>query len=335
MIPAPLVAVDVGGTHTKIRVVSGVDKEATVEVERVARSRSEMLAVLADTLSANTDEAPGWCVVTAAGPVQQGRRVRMTNWPDERRIELDDLASAGVDTSRASIVNDMVGSAMGIVAHNVESNGPDRWARRLHGDADQASRGNMVVIMPGTGLGVAGVVHLGHQRSAGYHVVPCELQHTSIGVLSDAQERVTRQMRERLGLARPSWEHFVCGHGLVRVHQMLNGADEPLLDAGEIARRAVAGEDLMCRDALAMFYQCAGGIAQLTALSFLPSGGIYLSGRSSRLNAPFIVDSTFLSELHNNDTHGELLKEFPVYLVTEDTNLDGGIFLARHHLARQ
>jgi glucokinase len=62
---------------------------------------------------------------------------------------------------------------------------------------------------------------------------------------------------------------------------------------------------------------------------------VYLSGRSSRLNAAFIENSQFVTELRNNDTHGDILEQFPVYLVTEDTNLDGGIFLARHHLARQ
>ena len=334
MIASPLVAVDVGGTHTKIRMVSSIDQDATLEVEQVARNRTDMLEILSETLKANTSDTPAWCVLSAAGPVEQGQHVRMTNWPSQRRIALADLGRAGVDTERATVVNDMVVSAMGIVAHNVQSGGPDNWARRIYGESPTPTAGNMVVIMPGTGLGVAGVVHLGHQRSAGYHVVPCELQHTSIGVLSDAQQRVAEQMRRRLGLERPSWEHFVCGHGLVRVHQMLSGADEPELDAGDIARRALSGEDMICRDALSLFYQCAGGIAQLTALSFLPTAGIYLSGRSSRLNAPFIVDSAFVSELQNNATHGDLLRNFPVYLVTEDTNLDGGIFLARHHLAR-
>lgn len=334
MIAAPLVAVDVGGTHTKIRMVSSIDQDATLEVERVAQNRTDMLALLRETLKSNTQDPPAWCVLSAAGPVEDGRHVRLTNWPSERRIAVDDLKSAGIDTSRTTIVNDMVVSAMGIVAHNVQSGGPDNWARRLSGNGDTPMGNNMVVIMPGTGLGVAGVVHLGQQKSAGYHVVPCELQHAAIGTISDAQQRVAEQMRKRLGIQRPSWEHFVCGHGLVRVHQMLSGADEPVLDAGEIARRAQTGDDVTCRDALSLFYRCAGGIAQLTALSFLPRGGIYLSGRSSRLNAPFIVDSAFVEELQNNVTHGDILKTFNVYLVTEDTNLDGGIFLARHHLAR-
>lgn len=335
MIAAPLVAVDVGGTHTKIRIVSSIDHDATLEVEQVARNRTDMLGILGDTLSANTDGAPLWCVLSAAGPVEDGEHVRMTNWPSQRRIALADLAKAGVDTRRATVVNDMVVSAMGIVAQNVQSKGPDNWARQLYSEGKTATGGNMVVIMPGTGLGVAGVVHLGRQPSTGYHVVPCELQHASIGALGDAQQRVVEQMRRRLGIERPSWEHFVCGHGLVRVHQMLQGADEPVMEAGDIAKHALAGDDIACRDALSLFYQCAGGIAQLTALSFLPSGGIYLSGRSSRLNAPFIVDSGFVTELQNNATHGDLLRNFNVYLVTEDTNLDGGIFLARHHLSRQ
>lgn len=335
MIPAPLLAVDVGGTHTKMRIVASADRCNVAEVEQVVRKRSDMLEFIGDTLSSNTTDEPLWCVVSAAGPVEDGERVRMTNWPGERQIALSDLATVGIDTARATIVNDMVVSALGIVAYNVDSGGPDNWARRLAGSGETRVGGNMVVIMPGTGLGVAGVVHLGREPSAGYHVVPCEVQHTPIGALSPAQQRIAQQMRDRLGIERPSWEHFVCGHGLVRVHQMLCGSTTPVMEAGDIAKQAVAGNDATCREALDMFYLCAGGIAQVTALSFLPDSGVYLSGRSSRLNAPFIENSQFVSELCNNDTHGELLEQFPVYLVTKDTNLDGGIFLARHHLSRQ
>jgi len=334
MIAAPLLAVDIGGTNTKIRLVSSTDSASSIEVERPVANRSDMLNVLRETLNDNAATPPVYCVVSAAGPVEGGERVRMTNWKNERVVSLSDLALAGVDTKRATMVNDMVVSSLGIVAHNVESRGPDNWARRLSGSGETPVGGNMVVIMPGTGLGVAGVVHVGSNPAAVYRVVPCELQHAPIGALNDLQQQVRERMRNRLGIERPSWEHFVCGHGLVRVHQMLNNADEPMLSAADIARRGIAGTDSSCRQAMDLFYLCAGGIAQLTALCFLPTSGIYLSGRSSRDNASFIVKSQFVRELQNNVTHGDLLKKFDVYLVTQDTNLDGGIFLARHRLAR-
>lgn len=334
MIVAPLLAVDVGGTNTKIRLVSSTDSASSVEIERPVANRTDMLEVLREALADNAATAPVYCVVSAAGPVEGRERVRMTNWKNERVVSLQDLALAGIDTGRAMIVNDMVVSSLGIVAHNVDRGGPANWARRLSGTGNTPVGGNMVVIMPGTGLGVAGVVHVGSNPAAGYRVVPCELQHAPIGALTDLQQQVRQRMRDRLGIERPSWEHFVCGHGLVRVHQMLNSADEPLLSAADIARRGVAGTDSSCREAMELFYLCAGGIAQLTALCFLPASGVYLSGRSSRDNASFIVKSQFVSELQNNATHGDLLKQFDVYLVTEDTNLDGGIFLARHQLAR-
>jgi len=334
MIPAPLVAVDVGGTHTKIRITSMTDRDATLEVAHVIDNRSDMLELLRETLIANTASTPNYCVLSAAGPVDGTAQVRMTNWSRERLISVSDLSIAGVDVQRATVVNDMVVSALGIVAQNVDRGGPAAWARQLTDGAQAIPGGNMVVIMPGTGLGVAGVVHTGTNPNAGYHVVPCELQHAPIGHLSPAQAQVAQRMRDRLDMPRPSWESFSCGHGLVRVHQMLSNADAPLLDAGSIARKAIAGEDSVCREALELFYLCAGGIAQLTALSFLPTGGVYLSGRSSKLNEAFIVDSQFVTELRNNDTHGELLDDYPVYLVTQDTNLDGGIFLARTKRAR-
>ncbi len=334
MIVEPLVAIDIGGTNTKIRLVSSVDSASVLNIEHPIDRRSDMVQLLCDTLATNTVSAPRYCVMSVAGPVENGRSVTVTNWKKERIVTLDDLSLAGVDVTRATIVNDMVVSSMGIVAHNAERGGAGNWAHRLSGSGRTPIGGNMVVIMPGTGLGVAGVVHIGGNPNAGYRVVPCEVQHSPIGAISDLQRQVAERMRDRLKIKRPSWEHFVCGHGLVRVHQMLNHADEPLLSAPEIARKGVAGEDTTCRDALDLFYLCAGGIAQIAALSFLPEGGIYLSGRSSRHNAPFIEKSQFVTELQNNDTHGDLLKQFDVYLVTEDTNLDGGIFLARHQLSR-
>lgn len=332
MSPAPLVAIDIGGTNTKLRFVAPDGSGAPRDLEFQADTRAALVAIVRDALAEHAPDGPAWCVVSAAGPVTDDG-VTLTNWHADRRVTLDDLVGAGVDPARSLIVNDMVVSALGIVARNEAEGGARAWCQSLYEAPARARGGNMVIIMPGTGLGVAGVVRIEEGAFFRWHVVPCELQHASIGYINEEQKAVSRRMQMRLGLARPSWEDFACGRGLEQVYRSLRDDDDVSLSAPQIAARALTGDAPRAHQALSMFYLACGGIAQLAALSFLPGGGVYLSGRSTKNNVPFIPASPFLSELQNNRTHGDLLRTFDVFLVTADTNLDGGIYLARQRLA--
>ena len=143
----------------------------------------------------------------------------------------------------------------------------------------------------------------------------------------------------------PSWEEFVSGRGLVNIYDGLLGisrivpADtpsDPDDPAAWIAVNAVGQSDAGCREALEMYYRCMAKVAQILALTFQPFGGIYLSGKSTIRNLSFIENSGFIFELQDNLKLGQLLKRFPVYVITQkDLNIRGALWACseRIHLS--
>ncbi|MCH7696262.1 MAG: glucokinase [Proteobacteria bacterium] len=198
-----------------------------------------------------------------------------------------------------------------------------------------------MLIIPGTGVGVAAVIagRPDNKQSAPV-CVSCELQHTAIPILNSEHQQILNILKDKLGKTRPSWEDFISGKGLENIHDALmrisNDAGNTIngLPANEIAERAVQKSDTRCQAAMDMFYRCVGALAQVLALTFQPYGGIYLAGESSRKNSLFIPQSPLLTELHNNPVRYDLLQAFPVYLVPADINLDGAAYIASQQLSR-
>ena len=207
--------------------------------------------------------------------------------------------------------------------------------RIYHPAAAPVDSGNAVLIIPGTGVGLGAVVA---PAPAGPPALPlhisCEIQHTDAARLPEQFGTLAGLMQKRLGRDKLSWEDFVSGRGLVNMHACLadHRAAEDGPDAGEIARRAVAGTEAASVTALACYYHVCGALAQVMALSFQPSAGIFLGGSTTRQNRRFIEQSGFVRACQDNSVRGELLASFPVYLVPEYMNLNGAMYLAQQSM---
>src|SRR5262249_40326588 len=78
-----------------------------------------------------------------------------------------------------------------------------------------------------------------------------------------------------------SAERIASAAGLELVYQALgerNGRPEPVLDAPEIARRAVGGESDLCSEVIEVFCEILGTVAADLALTLGAQGGIYIGG---------------------------------------------------------
>ena len=293
--------------------------------------KQALLAFIRELLgTGNKAVRPDLAVLCFAGPII-GASVSMVNWVEQRDVSMEDLVQTGLPETGIILLNDMEAAAFALVACSKGHIRLRRTPLYAVAQSEHNRNANAVLMIPGTGIGVAAVVdRSGPEQQGEPQVLGCELQHTPIPELDAAQQDILNTMKTKLAINKPSWEDFISGKGLENIHRCLI----PERDVQEgrsaeaIAGLALQGKDEYCVSALNMFYQCCGALAQVLALTFQPYGGIYLAGESTRRNQEFISGSPFLRQLQNNKVRGGLLKDFPVYLVEDELNLAGAAYAA-------
>jgi glucokinase len=328
---------DVGGTHTRARLIRS-RKELLEQAEVIAERNAEIAdkQTLLDFIGALL--APHACRVSAAvlsfaGPVTAAA-VTMTNWKRLDAVRLADVTALGLPETNTAFINDMEAAAYCLIAHQLG------WTKltihELYAPAERVPgrARNAVLIIPGTGVGVAGVVMPADPDAGHPAPVSCELQHTAAAGLDADCTDVLQWLAHRLDKRQATWEDLVSGLGLENLHHYFRSRDAGAggvverLSAADVAARAVADSDRACIAALDCYYHAAGALAQVMALVFQPYAGVYLGGGTTVKNSSFIRKSSFVRRFQDNPVRGELLRSFPVYLVPEYLNLTGALFLA-------
>lgn len=350
-----ILSIDVGGTKTRggVALLDGdrilPHPAFSDSRERRLGSKGELAAFVRQMVKGLAPEGrPRRCVVSFAGPVISGSEVEITNWKGMPRIVASDLHGWGLPAGRTLMLNDMEAAAFGIVAlvhqEALASPGCVPFFVPEGRSAPDPLEANRILLMPGTGFGTAGIVTVPRAEGGWSHrPVASEVQHSPVVPLDERHARLVQWLREAQGLPDgPSWEDFVSGQGLVRIHEGLRAIGRPAAGghpptagadpAAAIAERAVGRTDPLSEEALDLFYRCAGRLAQIMALAYLPFGGIFLGGNSTVRNAPFIRTSRLIEELHKNARRRELLRRFPVYLVLEELNVRGGLWACKERI---
>jgi glucokinase len=320
-------AVDVGGTRTRVAlaVIQGGEAVFLWQVEAPLAGKAALGRFIREALR---DADPAYCAVDFAGPLEGRTGARMTNWAGNPLIRLNDLEAWGLPARRTLMLNDLESSACGILAQGARKDQVRTlYAPRRNGAAADGPR---VVVAPGTGLGTASIVD--------GRPLPSEVQHAACSPLDARHAGVVAWHERNLG-RYPSWEDLASGRGLEATYRALCAMDRvprrrtvlhgrPADAAGAVAR--AAGSDPLAREALEYYYGCAGRVAQLLALALQPTGGVFLCGSTTAGNAAFIRKGRFLREFQSNAAQGALLCRFPVFMVTADLNLLGGLWACRH-----
>ncbi|MBU6427938.1 MAG: glucokinase, partial [Cyanobacteria bacterium REEB65] len=265
-----LLAGDVGGTKTFLRLVHGPD------VVREARYDSQAYGDLAHMLREFLEPAsirPACSAIGVAGPVVQNR-CTATNLPwvlDGDRIAAD-LGIASV-----KLINDFAAIGWGIRALV-----PEDFAPLNPAVPDPA--GPIAFLGAGTGLGEGFLL----PALGGEVVVNSEGGHADLAPRNEAEIAVLRYLL-RLH-QRVSVERIVSGPGIANLYHYLvyagrkpNPAVRQAIDLGGdvgaiVSEHALAGDCALCVEAMNLFMGFYGAEAGNLALRVLPTGGVYLAG---------------------------------------------------------
>jgi glucokinase len=312
-----LLAGDNGGTKTLL--LRGRWLAGRLETLAEARFDSAAHADLADIVREFLAGAPPpqSACFAVAGPVQPapggGTQARITNLP--WLLDSDRLGRV-LGIGQVALINDLaaVGHGIGMLSASGV----------LTVQAGQPQADGLRAIMGiGTGLGMALVL----PGRDGAQVFPSEGGHVDFAPLDEQQVRLREFARQRLAIARVSFERLAAGPGLALIHEFLGGA---ALDAPSIAAAATAG-DAIADETLQLFARLCGAVAGNLALTCLPFGGLYLSGGVVQKNQPLFSSPAFVDAFHAKGRMAGLLRRMPLYVIGEPRV---GLLGAAAHAAR-
>lgn len=331
MASAPVLAGDVGGTKTLLRLVSATHGALhTQRYDSAGYSGLDAIvrAFLAE-VGTELEAAPRVAAFGVAGPVVDGA-CTTTNLPwhlSERAL----AESCGFDAVR--LLNDFEATAYGVL-------GLPASAVVTLQQGEPRSRGAMAVLGAGTGLGEALVVDRRASAVGGdWLVVPGEGGHADFAPFDEQTAALWQFLHARHG--HVSWERVVSGIGMASIYEFLRErgphAESPEVVAemavhdpnAVIGRHAVAGTDPLCVATIDLFVACYGAEAGNLALKGLATGGVFLTGGIAPKILPRLRGGAFLARFRDKGRLSYVVEAMPVHVVLDqDVALHGALRVA-------
>lgn len=236
-------------------------------------------------------------VLALAGPVTE-EPVRLTNAP----WSVSSSALVGrFGFGRVRLVNDFLAQA-----HALPHLRPSDLRAIGGGTRDAAAP--MLVLGPGTGLGVAGFI-----PGAGL-AVPAEGGHVSLAPTDEREDAVVAGLRRLCG--RAGVEEAISGRGLANLHAVLarlRGASVPARDAAAV----VAARDCpVAAEAVELFLALLAGFAGDMALAWGARGGVFLSGGILPRLMDRLDPVSFRSRFEDKSPMRDWMRGVPLSVVT-------------------
>lgn len=297
----PILIADIGGTNARFAVVNDTASDPvifpTVQTANYATIDEAIRAVVHDGSALRPKSA----VIAVAGPVESDE-IALTNCPWVVRPR---GMGATLGLEDVVVLNDFEAQALAVVAL-----GPEHL-EKIGGGAPEPEAPR-VVLGPGTGLGVAGLLYFRGR----WLPVPGEGGHMDIGPRTPRDFQVFPHIEPLEG--RVSGEQMLSGRGLVNIYRAIaiaDGAPAFFTTPAEITAAALAKTDRMACEALELFVTCLGRTAGDLALVFMSQGGVYLTGGIAQRIVPALKAGGFRAAFEDKAPHSALMRQMPVYVI--------------------
>lgn len=270
---------DIGGTTARFAVLTG---DALGAVDHLPVSQyCSLIEAIRGYLGSDAERGPvDAAFLGVAGPIESGRGTLINSqWV----IDAAELHGT-LGFKSVHLINDFEAVAHALPHLRESDVRPIAGGKPPLGEA-------MAVLGPGTGLGMAGIVHRGDRMT----VIPTEGGHATLPGATPREDAVIARLRDRFG--HTSAERALSGPGLENLYAAIaaiDGAAVPDRAAAEITQQALGRSCPVCVMAIDMFCAMLGTVAGNLALMFRARGGVYIAGGI----APQIVDLLARSEFH-------------------------------------
>ncbi|MGE7370222.1 glucokinase [Neorhizobium sp. NPDC001467] len=301
-LPFPILLGDIGGTNARFSILAEATGEATPFVSVKTADYATIDDAIRHVVLDGAAVRPRSAILAVAGPID-GDEIDLTNcdWV-VRPTKM--IAELGFDD--VLVVNDFEAQALAASELGAEH----RHALGPEAEPQIASR---VVLGPGTGLGVAGLVHARDM----WFPVPGEGGHVDVGPRSERDFQIFPHLRRIEG--RVSAEEVLSGRGIVNIYQaicMANGIAPTLEEPADVTAAGLDGSNAQAAETLSLFSTYLGRVAGDMALIFMARGGVYLAGGISQKILAALQKPQFRAAFEDKAPHSELLATIPTFVVT-------------------
>ncbi len=298
----PILIGDIGGTNARFALLNDATSEPVVFPVVPTGGYPSIQAALETSILPQAAQRPRSAIIAVAAPVK-GDAIPLTNagWVI---TPADMIATLGL--SDVIVLNDFEAQALAVAAIA-------KTDCAQIGAGTPLESASCAVLGPGTGLGVAGLLH----THATYFPVPGEGGHVDIGPRTPRDTAIWPHLETIEG--RISAEQLLCGRGIVNIYQAIchtDGLTPAHTDPAEVTSAALAGTDAACVETLSLFAGYLGRVAGDMALIFMARGGVYLAGGISQKILPALQQPEFRAAFEDKAPHSALMRSIPTYVVT-------------------
>ncbi|MCJ9751850.1 glucokinase [Neorhizobium sp. BETTINA12A] len=301
-LPFPILIGDIGGTNARFSILL----DAYAEPKPFPNVRTADYPTIDDAIQKivldSSSVQPRSAILAIAGPID-GDEIDLTNCDWVVRPK-DMIAQLGFED--VLVVNDFEAQALAVAAM------PDEYRETL-GPNNEPHMASRVVLGPGTGLGVAGLVYARHM----WFPVPGEGGHVDVGPRSERDFEIFPHLKRIEG--RVSAEEILSGRGVVNIYQAVCAADglQPAFsDPADITAHGLNRSNSQAVETLSLFATYLGRVAGDMALIFMARGGVYLAGGISQKIVPALKGPEFRAAFEDKAPHTELMGTIPTFVVT-------------------
>ncbi|HCL64945.1 MAG TPA: glucokinase [Rhizobium sp.] len=298
----PILIGDIGGTHARFSILI----DAYAEPRQFPTVHTADFATIDEAIQQcvldKTSVQPRSAILAVAGPINDDE-IPLTNcdWVVRPKGMIDDLGFDDV-----MIVNDFEAQALAVASLSEEYREPI-------GPLSSSPIASRVVLGPGTGLGVAGMIHAQHT----WFPVPGEGGHVDIGPRSERDFEIFPHVARIEG--RISGEQLLCGRGIINIYDAVCTADgitPKWTDPADVTAHALAQSDAQAEETLSLFVTYLGRLAGDLALIFMAKGGVFLAGGIPHKIVPALKKPEFRAAFEDKAPHTGLLRTIPTFVVT-------------------
>ncbi len=298
----PVLLADIGGTNARFSVLEAPDAEPLHFPDVRTADFASVEEAVSSSVFSRSAIRPASAFLAVAGPIR-GNEIPLTNCGWTIR-PINVLKSLGM--SDLLVINDF--EAQALACSHVQPDDIDRI-----GPVIEPSLQTRLVLGPGTGLGVAGLVYTRDK----WIPVPGEGGHVDIGPRTPFEQDVFRHLHKIEG--RISGEQILCGRGLVNLYQAIcrvHAVEASLPGPADITAEALAGSNEQAMETVSLFSTCLGRLAGDLALVFLAKGGVFLAGGITQKILPLLKQLQFREAFEDKAPHSAVLKDLPTLVLT-------------------
>ena len=298
----PILIGDIGGTNARFCILMDADAEPVHLTSVKTADFKTIDDAIQHTILDKTGVQPVSTILAVAGPIESDE-IPLTNchWVVRPKEMLINLSLKDV-----IVINDFEAQALAIASLDDDN-------RLAIGPLRPDMMASRVVLGPGTGLGVAGLVYARNM----WFPVPGEGGHIDIGPRSTRDYEIFPHLETIEG--RIAGEQILCGRGLVNLYRAICAEDAvtpAFSDPADVTATGLSGDNLQAKETLSLFSTYLGRIAGDMALIFMARGGVYLAGGISQKIIPALKLPEFRAAFEDKAPHKALMRSISTHVVT-------------------